>query len=264
MPKKVKISIEELLVNWSTSKSDPPIQMKTPPAPPHSLQQTLTKNKLWAALIEKRMQCADMEAQLTYYRRPDQVRTTCAIEPKKLVLVPAALLSNIYEKSSKAAAVSLGKHDNAEYFVGAPPRSPIQENGDWDASCFLSAYWWVRTTDCKKTANMQYDKVSAGDYTIPVMMNHVEIAPGTQLFVFVKSFKPKPVPLSNAVLEENPDDEADDADNGKDGHAADQPAAKAKAKASSKAEPKGKAKVKAKAKVPAGMPVRPMKKAKCR
>ena len=108
MPKKVKISIEELLVNWSISKSDPPIHMKTPPAPPwRSLQQTLTKNKLWAALIEKRMQYADMEAQLTYYRRPDQVRTTCVIEPKKLVLVPAAFLSNIYEKSNKAAAVSL-------------------------------------------------------------------------------------------------------------------------------------------------------------
>ena len=261
MPKKVKISIEELLVNWSISKSDPPIQMKTPPAPPHSLQQTLTKNKLWAALIEKRMQYADMEAQLTYYRRPDQVRTTCVIEPKKLVLVPAALLSNIYEKSNKAAAVSLGKHDGAEYFVGAPPRSPIQENGDWDASCFLSAYWWVRTTDCKKTANMQYDTVSAGDYIIPVLMNHVEIAPHTQLFVFAKSCKPKPVPLSNAVLEEDPDDEADDADNGKDGHAADQPRAKAKAKASAKAEPKGKAKVQAKAKV-RDMPERPMKKAK--
>ena len=105
---------------------------------------------------------------------------------------------------------------------------------------------------------MQYNKFSVGDYTIPVLMNHVELAPHSQLFVFVNS-KAKAMPLSNAVQDNDPDDEGGDDDHDDEVGDGGQPEAKAgpKGKAKAQAKPKGNAKAKVK-----GVPEHPMKKAR--
>jgi hypothetical protein len=182
--------------------------------------------------------------------------TTCIIKPKELVLVPAAPASNIIFAKSKNGAVSLGKHNEHEYFVVPPAKPPIQEKevDAWEPNCFINAYWWVRTTDDKTVANMIHDKVRVGaDISIPVLRNNVEIAPHTMLCMFVEP-KAKVLPLSKARVQHDPeDDDADkDDDQGDDAPPAPKTAAgkgKAKAaKAGAKPKAKGKAKGKANAK----------------
>jgi len=246
-PNKVNISLDELLTNWAVTKNEPPIQMKAPPALPGSVQQTIRKNSLWAAIIDEHEKHKPLEAKLAYYRRPDQVMTTCIIKPKELVLVPAAPANNIIVAKSKNGALSLGKHNEHEYFVVQPTKPSIQEKeiDAWEPNCFISAYWWVRATDDKTVANMVHDKVRVGaDISIPVLRNNVQIAPHTRLCVFVEP-KAKVVPLSNAEVQQDPeDDDADkDDDQGDAPPAAKAAAGKGKAKAAKAgAGPKGKAK----------------------
>ena len=242
MPKKVKVSISELTANWSITKQDPPVQMKHVTALPAELDLTKTKNSVWAALIGEREKHADIEAKLTYFRRPDHVRTTAHFKPGELVLVPATFNNNIYDKEVKGGAC-LGKCGDVVLFAVPPAKPPMSEDGEWGTNCIVSAYWWVRSTDSRKIANMQHDKVDVGGYTLPVLVNHVEIPPHEQLFVYVKP-KARSLPLQNVVM----DDDGEEED---DVNADACPKAKAKSKAPSTARPKAVAKGKSKAKAKA-------------
>jgi hypothetical protein len=233
-PVKVNIGIDELLSNWTISKSDPPLRMQDPSVelPPkfkiemQRCQILEALNTLW----EKHMNGYKC---LSYFKNPDQLRTNVSIKSGKLTMVPAVPLVNIVmqQKATQQKMIPVGKIQGHNYWI-VPMSKPAVKADEWGDS-FVNPFFWVKETPNRKEANMVAGSISlASGVTIPTLTNNEELEPFTKLQVFVKP-APKVAPLKNAsILSDEGDD--DDAE----------ATANAAAKATAKAAAKGKAKAK--------------------
>ena len=233
-PRKVAISVEELLKNWSLTKVEPTRLMQAPEiGVPDSLQKVLKKNEIYSTILELYTKHKKHLDALAYFKGPDHVRSTnSTIKAGSLVLVPAVPITNIACDCNTARGIDLGEIDEHTYTIIA--LSKPQHKGDaWDPpDAFVNPYFWVGKTEDKKLANMVPEEIEIKGLSIPVLRNSVDIPPHSKLCLYSK---PKAVmaPLQNAQK----DDEDDDDDN--DDTA--KPKAKAKAKGKAKAKAKGKA-----------------------
>jgi hypothetical protein len=232
-PKKVTISIDEMLKNWTSTRAEPPLMMKDPVnVVPAALRLTLKKNDIFAALMELYTKHQKHYDAFCYFRgslcSPDHVRTTdCTIKKGNLVLVPLVPMTNIAVDSTSASrGIDAGTYDDHIYTIMPMAKAP--HDGDaWDpADAFVNPYFWVGKVGDKKLVNMVPAEIVVKGLTIPVLKNPADIPPHTKLVVFVKP-KAAMVPLKNATLKGDEFDENDDA-----------PQAKAKAKASRLAKEK--------------------------
>lgn len=123
-PKKVELSLSELLTNWSIAKVDPPFAMTGGQQRSSLLDLDELKIKVWKAIKDSDSMSAAAKG-LKFWRRPDEVRTTQRISAGALSLSPIAPFASVCTKSN-AHAVSIGKHDaggeRVEIFVLAPPK----------------------------------------------------------------------------------------------------------------------------------------------
>ena len=240
-PQKVVISIDELLKNWSITKSEPPVLMKDPIARvPESFKQSLKKNEIYGALVELYSKHQKHHDALSYFMGPDQVRSKdCTIKAGSLVLVPAVPLTNISVDAKTASRViDAGKYDGHHYTI-VPTARPSRKGDDWEpADSFVNPYFWVGKAEEKKLANMVHDTIVFKSLKIPVLKNSVDIAPHTKLTLWVKP-KAVAVPLKNALLQID-DDESANADE-EDAVPMPKACPKAKSTSKSKAMPQAKA-----------------------
>jgi hypothetical protein len=229
-PQKVAVSIDELLNNWQISKMEPPVAMQDPPAFPESLQEALKRHELYKVILELNAKHIKNEDKLSYYRRPDQVRSKAHIKAESLVLVPVVPASNIFF-GNKPGCIPIGE------CCLVPPAKPATQHGSpdaWEKGSLVHAYWWIGKTSDRKMANVVQDTITFKDLAIPVLTNNCDIEPYTQLMIFSKP-KTAARPLANAEVVDDGESEHVDA-------CADDPQAKAKVKAKAKATAKANAK----------------------
>jgi hypothetical protein len=240
-PVRANISVEELLRNWSITKADPPLRMQDPSstAVPTALNMVLKKNKVFSALLDAHSKNQQHLADLCYFRRPDQVRTKdVQIKASALTLVPYVPLNNIVIDSKANARIIEVEKIDGHMFSIIPTSRPGHEGDVWDKDAVPNAYFWVKETNDKKSANMTASVVVSQGVKIPVIKNSCALEPFTKLYIYVKP-KAASAPLQNVI--DDDDDDADDDDDEDD----DEPKArpKAKAKAKTKAVAKAKASV---------------------
>ena len=224
-PRKVTVSIQELLNNWQVSKMEAPVvMMDAPAALPVYFEEALKRNEAFKAIHGLHAKHMQHIKDLSYYRRPDHVRTKTFIKAKSLVFVPISPPANIFH-GRKPGSIPIG-----ECCIVPPAKPSLQEPScKWDNNAFVVSYWWVSKTTDRKLANMAEETVKFGGIDIPVLKNSCDVEPFTKLLVYSKP-KAAAKPLTNAKCV------ADDADD--DGAEADAVAAKAKAKAKGKSSAK--------------------------
>ena len=235
-PVKANISVEELLRNWSITKADPPIRMQDPSSTsvPASLNLVLKKTKVFSALLYAHSKNQQHLADLCYFRRPDQVRTTdVQIKASALTLVPYVPLNNIVIDSKAARIIDVEKIDGNMISI-IPTSKPGSEGDVWDKDAVPNAYFWVKETSTKKLANMTASVIVSQGVKIPVIKNSCALEPFTKLYIYVKP-KAASVPLQNVIDDDDNDDDVDDDES--------KAPSKAKATAKSKAVAKAKASV---------------------
>ena len=148
---------------------------------------------------------------LTFYRKPDEVRTTCdKVKAGKLVLAPAVPFVNVIttKNNSSHTGYSLGSKCGTEYFV--LPVGKTAPNGDeWDQNAFVVPFWWVSSTPNKKEANLAIEWETCLGIDVSVFKNAEEIGPYSKLRYYVKA-KKNPEPLRNVIegLPEQPSEES--------------------------------------------------------
>ena len=246
-PVRANISVEELLKNWTITKTEPPLMMQEPSIDvPEAFSQVLTRHQIFSQILEAHSKHQQHLADLSYFRRPDQVRTkNVNIKAGALTLVPWVPINNIVIDSNVATRfVSVGAFDGRKYSI-IPLGKPAHTGDVWEKHACVNAFFWVQPTSDKKLANMAVTSLRVPKGVVPVMRNAVDIGPFTKLCVFAKP-KAAAAPLQNALQ----DDDSDHDDDAADGDDATVPKAKAKAKA------------KAAKKAKAGASSRPAKKAK--
>ena len=236
LPRKVAVSIDELIKNWTVTKAEPPVLMQSPvPELPIVFKAAMTKNELYAALNGLYFKNKKHLEAVSYFRGPDQIRTKdSTTKAGSLVFVPAVPLTNIVIDST-SRGIDLGEYDGHKFTI--LPLAKIPNIADaWDPpDAFVNPYFWVAKTNDKKLANMAEDSITFKGLSIPVLKNSADIPPYTKLSMYVKP-KAAVVPLSNAVLQTDDDDEDDaDAAPGAKAHAKRRPAPKAKQSHSKKA-----------------------------
>ena len=250
-PRKVSVSIDELLSNWHITKVEAPVTMMDAPAAlPDYFEEALKKHEVFKALIDLYEKQQKHYSSLAYYRRPDHVRTKTLIKAKGLVLVPVAPPSNIFY-GQKPGGIPID-----ECCVVTPPKPALQEPAcSWDKKAFVSGFWWLSKTSDSSIVNMEEVTMMIRGFEIPVMINSCDIDPFTRLWVYCKP-PAEAKPLANAKIV---DDDADNDDN--------DAKPKATPKGKEKATPKRKAKAQAKSKTtivvskPAGGAAKKRKKA---
>ena len=238
-PRKVAISVDELLTNWSITKVEPTRLMRAPEmGVPESLQKVLKKNEFYSTMLELYTKHKKHLDALAYFKGPDQVRSGAStIKAGSLVLVPAVPINNIVCDCKTVRGIELGEIDGHKYSIIALAK-PQHKDDAWDPpDAFVNPYFWVGKTDDKKQANMTADTVQVKNLTIPIMPNCADIAPHTRLAIFCKHTAASP--LKNVLAD---DVDGNDGDSDGDGSAASRPKAKAtgKAKARGKAAPAAK------------------------
>ena len=243
-PVKANISVEELLRNWSITKADPPIRMQDPSSTsvPASFNLVLKKNKVFSALLDAHSKNQQHLADLCYFRRPDQVRTTdVQIKASALTLVPYVPLNNIVIDSKATARIIEVEKIDGHMFSIIPTSKPGHEGDVWDKDAVPNAYFWVKETNNKKLANMTASVIVSQGVKIPVIKNSCALEPFTKLYIYVKP-KAASAPLQN-VIDDDDDDDNDDVDDDDEDDDESKAPSKAKAKAKSKAVAKAKASV---------------------
>ena len=208
-PVKATISMQELMTNWVVTKTEPPKQMQGGQCRPTSLGIETQKSSIFKAIVDLDAKHVDKHG-LTFWRRPDEVRTKGSIiKAGQLTIVPIAPLMNIHTKNNPSnTGVSLGKHDVAGVateFWAIPVAKPLAaEGGTWPEESFVAAYWWINTTHIKTMANMCVQCVVQNGFDIPVLKNNVDLQPFSKLWVYVAP-NAKVAPLQN--IRKEPDAE---------------------------------------------------------
>ena len=145
-PVRANVSVEELLRNWSITKADPPLRMQDPSstAVPEALNLVLKKNKVFSALLEAHSKNQKHLADLSYFRRPDQVRTKdVQIKASALTLVPFVPLNNIVIDSKVTARIIEVEEFDGHRFSIIPTSKPGHEGDVWDKDApMANAYFW--------------------------------------------------------------------------------------------------------------------------
>ena len=242
-PRKVSVSIKELLNNWQVSKMEAPVVMMDAPASlPVSFEEALKKNEVFKALHGLHAKHTQHIKDLSYYRRPDHVRTKAFMKAKSLMFVPISPPANIFH-GMKPGSISIG-----ECCIVPPAKPPLQEPScKWENKAFVASYWWVNKTTDRKLANMTEETVKFGGIDIPVLKNSCDLEPFTKLLVYSKP-RAATKPLTNAKCDADDADDDDDDDDEVDAVAA-KAKARAKGKSSAKrtaSQPKAEAKKKGK------------------
>lgn len=219
-PRKVSVTVPELLSNWSVSTMEPPVAMLPVPALPDVLNEQLKRNEIFKVILDLHNKHMKNYDQLVYYRRPDLVRANSFIKAGALVLVPIVPAGNIFY-GVKPGSITVG-----ECCLMPAAKPQIQEQPDvWAKNAVVNGYWWVNKTSDQKLVNMTEAKVTVKDLAIPIIKNSCDIEPFTRLCIYAKP-KAVAVPLSNAKVMSDADNSDENVD-----AAASNVAAKAKAKA---------------------------------
>ena len=182
-PKKLEISLQELLTKWSSTKAEMPKEMLSGQNRPMSLFVDSQKCALYKAIVD--LDAKQKDHALSFWRHPDQVRTTKKIKQGQLTLVPVAPLLNLSIKNTPTGSgVSLGTHsisqddeEEIEFFVLPPPK-PTQE--DFEEG-FVAAFWWVTAATDEEQANMAIDSIHFHGFDLPILRNTIDIAPFKRL-----------------------------------------------------------------------------------
>jgi hypothetical protein len=210
--KSVQIPLAKLLTLWNLSKATVPIQMTSGQQRTVALYVEDKKAAIFSAILEADKLNKAGES-ITFWRRPDEIRTTVRIPKGHLVLAPVCPLVNISTKSS-AASLSLGKHDvetikKSMEFFATPVSKPSFEEGasEWKevviagakGQCAVIAFWWIGTTHVKAEANLSLDWVFKKGINVPVLKNTAELQPFTKLLQF-KAKALLTAPLVGAII----------------------------------------------------------------
>ena len=176
-PRKVSVSIDELLSNWHITNVEAPVTMMDAPAAlPDYFEEALKKHEVFKALIDLYEKQQKHYSSLAYYRRPDHVRTKTLIKAKGLVLVPVAPPSNVFY-SQKPGSIPI---DECCVVTPAKPALPKPARS-WDKKAFVSGFWWVSETSDSSIVNMEEVTIVIRGFEIPVMINGCDIDPFTRL-----------------------------------------------------------------------------------
>ena len=122
---------------------------------PESLDVELYKSLLFQALLAADVKHFEKHT-LSFWKRPDEVRTTSNIKKGQLVLVPVPppLLNISTKNTSSGSGVSLGEHDIAgkamEFFVVPVPR-PYNKDDVFGDNTIVAAFWWVISSPSMST-----------------------------------------------------------------------------------------------------------------
>ena len=210
-PAKASVGLDTLLTEWSVSKHEPPTQMHDGQMRPMSLQADRQRAVLFRALVDFDAKHAHKHS-LTFWRKPDEVRTTSDIAKGQLVLVPIAPMSHISYKPITAStrrdltgtrSIALGEYklhaeqDAVPFFVLplAKPQS-IEHANRFETDSLVAAFWWVGTTTDETKANMALGTMLHNFVNIPVLKNTVDLAPSTKLVTY-SAPKAKSVPIQH-------------------------------------------------------------------
>ena len=216
-PIKVSVAIAELLKNWTISRVEPPVSMKQVPALPSAFGEQLKRNDAFKAIVDLHIKHSKNYDQLSYYRRPDHVRTSGFIKAGALVLIPLVPAAGNIMFGNKSGSIVIG---DCCLFPAAKPA--LQGAPDeWAKNSVVAAYWWITKTTDKKLVNVEESMQTIRSIDVPTLTNCVDLKPFTRLYAYTKPKSPA-VPLSNATVED-----VDGAGISK----ASKPAAKGKAKA---------------------------------
>ena len=208
-PLKVSIPLEDLMCQWTLTKTEPAVQMKGGQArPAKALETDKQKSTLFRALMDLDAKHVHKH-ELTFWRKPNEVRTTCNIKEGHLILVPMAPLVYISTKNTVSmSGISLGQHEVAgqmvEFFVLPLPKpQQAQRFGESLADEFqhgalVAAFWWVSTTTDKKLANMVLSSVCQNGVEVPVLKNTVDLSQHSKLYMCVKP-KAKVEPIHSTI-----------------------------------------------------------------
>ena len=196
-PKKVDVALDELLKNWSVTKTEHPIVMQEMPNLPESVDVELHKVECFKAVMSVYNKHVN-KVDLAFYRKPDEVRTRAKVQAGKLVLAPAVPYVNITTKNtSSQTGYSLGSKDGAEYFV-LPAAKPAANGDEWGENAFVVPFWWVSPTTNKKEANVALEWETCLGIDVPIFKNAEAIDAFSKLRYYVKA-KRNPEPLQNVI-----------------------------------------------------------------
>jgi hypothetical protein len=237
-PRKVSVTVAELLKNWAVTRIEPPVAMASAPSAPSIFDEQLRRNDIFKIIVDLHNKHAKNYSQLQYYRRPDHVRTKSLVKAEALVLVPLVPAANIMT-GSKPGSIVIG-----DCCLMPAAKPSIQDSPDvWAKNSIVNGFWWVAKTSDRKLVNVEETTAIVKDFVIPTLTNSVDLQPHTKLYVYTKP-KSAAVPLLNAMVMDGDSDDAPEARTRAKGKAKGKakPAAKGKASAA-----KGKAKSKSKA-----------------
>ena len=196
-PQKVDVTLSKLLECWLPTKVELPISMQAQPDISSTFKVDIQKVECLKATVAVHMKFVSKHA-LSFYRRPDEVRTQSVVKSGSLVLAPLAPLSNITTKNNASeSGLSLGTFDKVSYFVFPVSKPPVTYGG-WPTDAVVSAFWWIAPVHDKKRANMALDEVSQNGIVVPVFKNIIDLAPYTKLTYYIKP-KDKIQPLQNII-----------------------------------------------------------------
>ena len=148
--------------------------MSSVPALPSYVKKDLIKCNLLKIIHEVH----DMQKQheLSFYRRPDEVRTKVAIKAKSLILVPLCSSGQLATKNTASnSGVSLGVHGGDEYFVLPVGKPSVNDAPSWGNNQIVAPFWWVCNVP-SKSANMELSSITLHGVEVPIMTNKDEIA----------------------------------------------------------------------------------------
>ena len=197
VPLKVSVDIGELLDNWTISRVEPPVSMGQGPALPQVFDEQLKRNDVFKAIHDLHIKHSKNYDQLSYYRRPDHVRTRSGpIKAEALVLVPLVPAGSIMS-GKKSGSIAI---NDCCVFPAAKPALKEGAPDEWAKGAAVNAYWWVTKTTDKKLVNIQESMHTIRDLDIPTLTNCVDLEPYTRLYVYVKP-KTAAKPLLNATVD---------------------------------------------------------------
>ena len=190
-PIQVQLPMTTFLSNWSKSKAEPPIHMIGGNARSKAIFVDIVKCDIFKALIAADKEKPSAKKSLEFWRRPDEARTSKAIDAWQLALIPVTPLSSISTKVAGGNPQSLGHHavdddgNTCEFFAFPPSRPPFKASqSEFSEEAVVAAYWWVSTTSHQSKANMECGVITKHGIDIPVLHNPKPIAPYTKLCLF--------------------------------------------------------------------------------
>ena len=212
-PMQISITMSELMTNWVVRKDELPIAMDQAPGVPKSISMEVTKGEVTKAILAV-AENKTKHSMLAYYRRPDELRATCKINVKALVLAPVCSASHIGTKNTTSnAGVKIIARDALQLFALPVPKPAAQKDNKWGEHDLVTPFWWLVPVHDKNKANMTLDSIVQNGITVPVYMNMGVVPAHTKLTYYVKP-KAKFTPLQNAVKADAAGEEGDQSKTG--------------------------------------------------